>query len=267
MSESTSDASRGNDPFVDYYVRESTSPRTINRFQGTMNAVLRVRAGQDLPVDSLDVADVGCNTGTQSLIWAERGHRVRGIDINEALLEVARLRSKQAGRGVTFTLGSATELPWEANSMDVCLLPELLEHVADWQTCLSEACRVLRSGGTLFLSTTNTLCPVQNEFDVPLYSWFPNSVKRHYERLAVTTRPELVKHAKFPAVNWFTPYGLAKYLDKRGFETFDRFDVIDVSNKSAMQRSVLGVVRSIRPLRWLAHVATPYTMLIANKRA
>jgi 2-polyprenyl-6-hydroxyphenyl methylase/3-demethylubiquinone-9 3-methyltransferase len=266
MAETTTNSPPSNDPFVDYYVRESVSPRTVERFRGTMRGVLRVRAAVGLPVASLEVADVGCNTGTQSLLWADEGHRVRGLDINEGLLEVARTRSRQAGKDIDFALGSATELPWPSSSVDVCLLPELLEHVADWEGCLEEACRVVRPGGTLYLSTTNALCPVQNEFDMPCYSWFPAPLKRHYEKLSVTTRPELVNHAKYPAVHWFTPYGLGKYLHERGFETFDRFDAMDTTGFGVVARALVGATR-IPPLRWLAHVATPYTMLIANKRA
>jgi ubiquinone/menaquinone biosynthesis C-methylase UbiE len=266
MDEHRAEKSRADDPFVDYYVRESVSQRTIERFGGTMNAVLRVRKAQNLPTTGLDVADVGCNTGTQSLLWAESGHRVRGLDINEGLLAIARARTAKAGKDIAFSLGSATALPWESNCVDVCLLPELLEHVEDWQGCLDEGCRILRDGGTLFLSTTNALCPVQQEFDVPFYSWFPRPLKKRYERLSVTTRPELVKHAKFPAVHWFTPYQLRDHLRARGFETFDRFDAIDASGKGAAQRAVLRIVRAAPPLRWLGHVATPYTMLIANKR-
>jgi 2-polyprenyl-6-hydroxyphenyl methylase/3-demethylubiquinone-9 3-methyltransferase len=266
MADTGSDAARADDPFVEYYTRESISPRTIERFQGTMNAVLRVRAASNLKLEGLDVADVGCNTGTQALMWAERNHRVRGLDINEGLLTVARIRCQEAKRDATFALGNATDLPWESASADVCLLPELLEHVADWQSCVNEACRVLRPGGTLFLSTTNALCPIQNEFDLPLYSWYPKFLKKHYEHVSVTTRPELVNHAKFPAVHWFTPYGLGRYVRALGFDTFDRFDFMDVSHKSPPQQLVLKTLRALPPLRWLAHVATPYTAIIANKR-
>ena len=267
MAETSSDAARAQDPFVEYYTRESLSPKAIERFRGTMNAVLRVRAAAGLRLEGLDVADVGCNTGTQALMWAERNNRVLGLDINEDLLKVARIRCQEARRDATFTLGTATNLPWESASVDVCLLPELLEHVADWQTCVNEACRVLRPGGTLFLSTTNALCPIQNEFDLPLYSWYPKFLKKRYEQLSVTTRPELVNHAKFPAVHWFTPYGLARYLRSLGFDTFDRFDFMDAASKSASQQLVLKTLRALAPLRWLAHVATPYTAIIANKRA
>src|SRR5688500_4870355 len=84
---------RNDDPFVDYYVEESISPRTVERFQAIMDALLRVRRAQGLSVDQLRVADVGCNTGTQSMMWADRGDMVFGLDINEGLLAVARERA------------------------------------------------------------------------------------------------------------------------------------------------------------------------------
>jgi ubiquinone/menaquinone biosynthesis C-methylase UbiE len=265
MTETTSDVTKTDDPFVSYYVRASVSPHMLERFRGTLEAVLRVRLANGLPTESLDVVDVGCNTGSQSLLWAERGHRVRGLDINEELIKVAVMRCQQAGRRAEFTLGGATNLPWESDSADVCLLPELLEHVEDWERCLIEAHRVLRKAGTLFLSTTNALCPIQEEFALPLYSWYPNALKKRYERLSVTTRPQLVNHAKFPAVHWFTPYRLAAYLRRLGFVTFDRFDFMDTAKKSQSQRFVVQLIRSVPPLRWFAHVATPYTAIIANK--
>jgi len=110
--------------------------------------------------------------------------------------------------------------------MDVYVVPELLEHVVDWEGVLNEAARILRPNGVLFLSTTNALCPVQNEFNLPLYAWYPAFMKRHYERLAVTTRPEVANYAKYPAVNWFTFYSLRSALRARGFNRFlDRLDM------------------------------------------
>src|SRR5438128_152494 len=45
---------------------------------------------------TLDVLDVGCGTGFLSLLLAELGHRVIGIDIADAMLATA--RQKAAGR-------------------------------------------------------------------------------------------------------------------------------------------------------------------------
>lgn len=255
------------DPFVDYYEQQSLSDATIARFASMMALVLRTRTAAGLGTDRLSIGDVGCNAGTQAMMWAKAGHRVRGLDINEGLLEIARKRAAESGYTIDYTLGSATDLPWESESLDVCLLPELLEHVADWEPCLEEACRVLRAGGVLYVSTTNRLCPKQMEFELPFYSWYPGPLKRRCEKLSVTTHPEWVNHAKFPAVNWFTPYQLKEYIRRRDFDAYDRFDVIDLNNKSRLARAIVATVRRVAPLRFLAHVATSYTVVVGVRRA
>lgn len=253
------------DPFVEYYEKQSVSAESFARFGRVMELMLRVRRTLRLPTENLDVVDIGCNAGTQSFMWAERGHTVHGLDINGPLLEIARRRARDQGLTIDFREASATQLPWADASMDVCLMPELLEHIADWKPCLLEAARVLRPGGVLYLSTTNRLCPQQMEFELPFYGWYPERLKRHYERLAVTTRPELVNHAKFPAVNWFTPYQLRREVAALGFDTWDHFDWIDAASRGQKVAAAVSLIRALPPLRWLGHVATPYTMVIAAK--
>jgi ubiquinone/menaquinone biosynthesis C-methylase UbiE len=254
------------DPFVEYYAKESLSEETLVRFSSTRDAVLRVvkRAGGDST--ALTVADVGCGAGAQCQIWARAGHKVRGIDINEKLVSIARQRANQEGLDIQFEVGSAVKLPWTNDAVDVCLLPEVLEHVQDWQPCLSEAVRILRPGGVLYVSTTNRLCPRQQEFSLPLYSWYPAPLKRHYERLSVTTRPEIVNHAKYPAVNWFDFYSLSRRLDEMNVECLDRFDVAALAEHGALSRAVLTLLTSVPPVRLMGHFATSYTVVFGIKR-
>lgn len=258
--------SDGKDPFVAYYEAQSVSSECLARSERILQLMLRVRRWSGQPAENLVVGDIGCNAGSQSFIWARRGHRVRGLDINEPLLEIARGRARELGLAVDFDVGSATSLPWDKESVDICLMPELLEHVADWESCLGEAVRVLRPGGIVFLSTTNRLCPRQLEFDLPLYSWYPARLKRHFERLAVTTRPDLVSHASFPAVNWFTPYELRRWLEARGFQAWDHLDWIDTGQRGALVAMTAAMIRRLPPLRFLAHLATPYSMIIGMKK-
>ncbi len=254
------------DRFFDYYAQESVTEATVQRFKQIRALILRVlgpeRAGQ-----MLDVADVGCGAGSQCFLWAELGHRVHGLDINERLVELARRRAEETGSAdrAEFSIGSAASLPWADGSMDVCISPELLEHVPNWRPCLDEMVRVLRPGGLLFLTTTNKLCPKQQEFDLPLYSWYPGFLKRRYERLATTTRPELAQYATYPAVNWFTFFGLRDILKPQGFDCYDRFDTID-TNGSRVKELLQSTIRAAPPLRFLAHVATPWTQIVAIKR-
>jgi 2-polyprenyl-3-methyl-5-hydroxy-6-metoxy-1,4-benzoquinol methylase len=258
----------GSDPnFVAYYAKESQSPETIGRFTRVRDRALALLADGGRVVDALDVVDIGCGAGTQALLWAELGHRVRGLDVNAPLISVAESRARERGLPVTFEVGTATALPFADHSADVVLLPELLEHVDEWQRCLDEAARLVRVGGLLYLSTTNVLCPRQQEFDLPLYSWYPAPLKRHYERLAVTTRPQLANFAKYPAVHWFSYYGLSRYLRQRGFNTLDRFDILARQPLPAGRRWLVAAVRKVAPLNVAAQMCTGGTVVWAVRSA
>lgn len=250
--------------FFKYYEQQSLTPQTLERFRTAFETLLRVYGA--LPQGrKLDVLDIGCGAGTQSRFWTQQGHRYWGVDINEPLIQLACQRMAEQGIDARFEVGSATELPYVDESVDICQMPELLEHVADWQACVDEAVRVLRPGGLLFISTSSKLCPKQDEFNLPLYSWYPGFAKRYWVRRALTDRPDIANYAKYPAVNWFSVYGLRNYLEPKGFQCLDRFDLIDSSSKGALARMVLSVVRNFPPLRLLGHVATPYTLLLARK--
>lgn len=251
--------------FFKHYEQYSVSPASMARFQGIRDALLRALAkpGERLP--PLDVLDIGCNAGAQARLWVEKGHHYCGIDINAPLVELARQRAAEQGLPTRFDVGSATELPYPEDAFDVCIMPELLEHVVEWQTCLDEAVRVLRPGGALYLSTSNWLCPSQQEFNLPLYSWYPSPLKRYYERQAVTDHPELANYAKYPAVNWFSVYSLRSYLEPQGFDCLDRFDLVDTESKGKAARLVMWVLRKLPPARLLGHMLTPYTVLVARK--
>jgi len=253
------------DPFVKYYAEASTTEATLERFRAVYDLIARVREHSAGKTAALDVADIGCGAGAQCLIWAQAGHRVHGLDINAALIDIAKQRAQEQGHAVDLRVGSAVSLPWPDASMDVCLLPEVLEHVREWQACLDEGMRILKPGGLLYVSTANYLCPVQMEFDLPLYGWYPAPLKRYFERRSVTDWPELVNHAQYPAVNWFSFYSLQRYLAKCGFESRDRFQVMKLEGRSWPIAAVLKIVRAVPLLRWLGQVATPGVVVVARR--
>ena len=63
--------------------------------------------------------DIACGTGVVARLAAQRGHagRLVGIDLNTAMLAVARTKSST----IEWIEGSALDLPFEANTFDLVL--------------------------------------------------------------------------------------------------------------------------------------------------
>jgi 2-polyprenyl-6-hydroxyphenyl methylase/3-demethylubiquinone-9 3-methyltransferase len=104
----TSYDSSSDERFTEYYAAASESQTTRDRFVSIREKVLWLRGHLGLPVEKLDVADIGCGAGTQARLWASGGHRVCGVDINAPLVGIARERAEKEGLRIRFDVGSAS---------------------------------------------------------------------------------------------------------------------------------------------------------------
>ncbi len=258
--------STSTDPnFYEYYSRESTKPETIARFERLADAVLAALPDNKTE-ESLKVADIGGGAGTLSIVMARKGHLPCSIDLSSDLQQLGARRAKEEELEIEFKNCSATDLPFPNDSFDICFVPELLEHVKDWQSCVNEAVRVLKPGGALYLSTTNKLCPRQMEFNLPAYSWYPGWLKRYFLRRAMTDKPEISNFAQYPAFHWFTVYGLIKYMRKLGMDRFLlRPDMMLLRHNTGLKRIVVRTICFFPPLRLAIQFITAGSVLVCFK--
>lgn len=96
------------------------------------------------------VLDVGCGEGWFTSALARAGATVVGVDVAAEPLRRARARHPELDLREL-----PVEGPWELGDadFDVVWAGEVIEHVADTAAWLSEVRRVLRSGGSLLVST------------------------------------------------------------------------------------------------------------------
>jgi len=108
----------------------------------------RAHLTQWLPEPPATVLDLGCGTGSLSLLALEAGHRVLGVDLSPAM--VAEATAKCAGLDATSTVGDAAD-PLSAGPVDAVLARHLLWTLPDPQAALRRWLGLLRPGGRLVL--------------------------------------------------------------------------------------------------------------------
>ncbi|MEU5889260.1 class I SAM-dependent methyltransferase [Streptomyces sp. NPDC047461] len=102
-----------------------------------------------LPGRACDILDLGCGTGSLSLLAAEQGHRVTGVDSSPAMVDLA--RAKLAGRDAAFLVGDAATPPVGEQRFDVVLVRHVLWALPDPGRALRHWRELLRPGGRLVL--------------------------------------------------------------------------------------------------------------------
>jgi demethylmenaquinone methyltransferase/2-methoxy-6-polyprenyl-1,4-benzoquinol methylase len=118
--------------------------RTYDRLVGHVAAGMRV-------------LDIGCGTGGLALRAARRGARVKGIDVNAAMLEVAAQRVRGAGldEAVELVEQGVAELDAEpAEGYDAVMSGLCLSELSDDEIAftLLQVRRLLRPGGCLLIA-------------------------------------------------------------------------------------------------------------------
>ncbi|MDF3147496.1 MULTISPECIES: class I SAM-dependent methyltransferase [unclassified Streptomyces] len=102
-----------------------------------------------LPERPCDVLDLGCGTGSLSLLAAEQGHRVTGVDRSPAMVDLA--RAKLAGRDAAFLVGDAAAPPVGEERFDAVLVRHVLWTLPDPGRVLRHWRGLLRPGGRFVL--------------------------------------------------------------------------------------------------------------------
>ncbi len=99
-------------------------------------------------IQDITVLEYGCGDGLNTLALARRGAKVKALDISPELINIARHRLdvNNASSGVEFIVGSAHDLPFEDDSIDIVFGIAILHHL-DLNLSAHEVKRVLRQGG------------------------------------------------------------------------------------------------------------------------
>jgi 2-polyprenyl-6-hydroxyphenyl methylase/3-demethylubiquinone-9 3-methyltransferase len=100
------------------------------------------------------ILDLGCGGGLMAIPLAGGRRAVKGVDLSEGSLAVARSRAP-VGLNVEFERGDIYRLDEPSGAYDAVLMMDVLEHLERPGAALKEAARVLRPEGVLIFHTFN----------------------------------------------------------------------------------------------------------------
>jgi ubiquinone/menaquinone biosynthesis C-methylase UbiE len=130
--------------------------------------------------DLLDLLDVGTGNGGVAFAFANSpNYRVSAIDIgqNQVLRQVVR----STGLPIRYALANGHALPYPAESFDIVLLVDALEHISQPRALGREIIRVLRPGGVCFITTParmRYLFAADPHYGVHCLAGLPNPLQR-----------------------------------------------------------------------------------------
>lgn len=115
-----------------------------------LRAAWASRFDEWIPKREQRVLDLGCGTGSLSVLLAQLGHTVMGIDLSPAMVALARAKTAKVGLEVEFSVGDASAPAVPDQSFDVVLsrhvvwtIPEPPQALERWARLLSEEGRLV----------------------------------------------------------------------------------------------------------------------------
>jgi len=179
---------------IDYYNQDFEDERLLSK-QGSVEFLTTMRYIEKYLKSDDRILEVGAGTGRYTHTLARKGYTVDAVELIEHNIKRFKENTKE-GEKVTITQGNALDLSAIADeTYDITLLLGPMYHLyteSDKQTALSEAIRVTKKGGVLFVAYCISDATIIREFFVrkrfDVFEYIKNG-KINHETFATQSTP------------------------------------------------------------------------------
>lgn len=199
--------------------------------------------------------DIGAGGGGKSTFYALNGAKnVIGIDIEKGFIKQAEeFAASKGAKNVEFLVVNAEKMPFSSNSIDICVMNDVFEHLAHPEVVLKEVARVLKIGGKVFVNSPPYFHPygahLSDLIGIPyVHILFPEPVLINaYKKLASHTKSyEKRVNLRFGIVNGREQI---TYINRMTVKRFERI----IKNQNDFKMLLYKLIPLKRSLKTLLH--------------
>ncbi len=165
------------------------------------------------------ILDLGCGTGIYAKILTKKGAKIKGIDISEEMIKIA----KKENPKVEFKVGNMDNLPYKNKEFDIILAALSINYLKEWYGVFKEVRRVLKNKGMFVFSTSN---PVIEVIKKRMYKGKKFRIVEDYFKECLLKEKWFIGSGKKITMSFYhKTYGtIIKTIVKSGFELIDYED-------------------------------------------
>jgi len=129
------------------------NPIRIKYIKESVIENFKLQNNEKLPLNGINLLDIGCGGGLLSEPMCRLGATVTGIDASAKNIEIAKIHAKKNNLNINYVCTSPEIIKKE--KFDVILNMEIVEHVENVDLFLNSSSSLLKKNGLMFVATIN----------------------------------------------------------------------------------------------------------------
>ena len=129
------------------------NPIRIKYIKESVIENFKLQSHEKLPLNGINLLDIGCGGGLLSEPMCRLGATVTGIDASAKNIEIAKIHAKKNNLNINYICTSPEKIQKE--KFDVILNMEIVEHVENVDLFLNSSSSLLKKDGLMFVATIN----------------------------------------------------------------------------------------------------------------
>ena len=129
------------------------NPIRIKYIKESVIENFKLQNNEKLPLNGINLLDIGCGGGLLSEPMCRLGATVTGIDASAKNIEIAKIHAKKNNLNINYICTSPEKIQKE--KFDVILNMEIVEHVENVDLFLNSSSSLLKKDGLMFVATIN----------------------------------------------------------------------------------------------------------------